>query len=846
MFGAVSTAVAALRAVRQPLPRTHRRLEGGALPTGSTRAACGPRQDRVVRGHPRDAARVHEVLEDAGVAALRVPTAAVRRLLLAVLVLESIFCLRNELCRQHLAAEHLQSLGLRGVASTAVGPKPTPRLAVQHVVVLGAEGKEVRELLVREEPLVLLVAQDALHGTQFVDLSLVDLLFNCADAQQTVHKDVVALPKAPHPLSGLHVRDRVPVWVEDDYARRADEVDADAADAGRHERDEDAGVVVEGVDEGEAVCDGRAPVEPDVLGAVVLDGGLNDVEHRPRLREHDCLAPLRLPRVQQRQEDLQLAGALVRRRDVVLGDVEVRWAHKPWVVADFTHHGQRLEEQLAASVGAHHHGLARERVLVVAVHDAVRHVLGHEVRRVHVDLLLRELAEQDLLRLRGEHHADVGLHATQQERRDECLERAAVLVRVLHLLGCCAAVRARLDGLVEGLDEGLVRAQELRVYEVEQGPQLDQPVLDGRARHEDAVRRRDGLAGDGRRGLGVADKVALIEHDVVDLRRQEVVQRVPYHGVRGDDDAVLETHIAQERRGRAAVCARGVQHVDAQHGGPEVQLAHPLRQDRRGADNDRGAFAETRVVQGTEEDRHLHGLAETHLVRKDTADAEAVQLPQPLHAHALVVEELVPDRHGNRKPAVEAHVVGLVLGVVRPGLEHRRDLRHRHPVLGLVLDGSAEGSQELPLHVGAAVLCRRCREDVRRRALLAARRQVVVIVDVYGGDLPLHAFPLDPIVVPLLLCCLLLLAQALAAPVAPMLLLHALDLRVHRRQPRHVPLIVAVVVVGLETADRTCHAGPHLGALHEPRHGRAPRQLWVRCGRSRARRLERRRRRGRR
>ena len=50
-------------------------------------------------------------------------------------------------------------------------------------------------------------------------------------------------------------------------------------------------------------------------------------------------------------------------------------------------------------------------------------------------------------------------------------------------------------------------------------------------------------------------------------------------------------------------------------------------------------------------------LAQAHFVADDAAGALRVQLPEPLHAGALVVEEAAVDVAGHAEAALKAHVV---------------------------------------------------------------------------------------------------------------------------------------------------------------------------------------------
>ena len=96
---------------------------------------------------------------------------------------------------------------------------------------------------------------------------------------------------------------------------------------------------------------------------------------------------------------------------------------------------------------------------------------------------------------------------------------------------------------------------------------------------------------------------------------------------------------------------------------PGAQLALPLAQHGGGAHHQAGAV-QPAVVQRAQKGGQLHCLAKAHLVTDDPPGALRVQLPEPLHAGALVVKEAAVDVAGHAQPPFEAHVFfGGVRGV---------------------------------------------------------------------------------------------------------------------------------------------------------------------------------------
>eukprot|EP00966_Prymnesium_polylepis_P210782 4880974-Prymnesium_polylepis.1 len=132
-------------------------------------------------------------------------------------------------------------------------------------------------------------------------------------------------------------------------------------------------------------------------------------------------------------------------------------------------------------------------------------------------LLVRQLAEEHLLRLVGQVELDVGLQPPQQVWPDQVAQDERALVRGLHLEVGRVGIGTGGDGYRKLLLEGGQCAQLAREDKVEERPELRQPVLDGRAREDDAVGRVEALADEGHLRVRVADLVALVEDHVLPL-----------------------------------------------------------------------------------------------------------------------------------------------------------------------------------------------------------------------------------------------------------------------------------------------------------------------------------------
>ena len=247
-------------------------------------------------------------------------------------------------------------------------------------------------------------------------------------------------------------------------------------------------------------------------------------------------------------------------------------------------------------------------------------------------------------------------------RTDERAQHERALVGGLHLEARGVGVGARGDGQPELLLEGGQRAELAREDEVEERPELGELVLDGRAREDEPVARVEALADLRDGGVGVADLVALVEHDVLPLLLQQQPRVLPHRLVRRDQHRARAAlarahHAAHDRgaRGRVARAGAVVQQLRLNLRRPPPQLAHPLAHHRRGRHHDARPRAATVVERGPDA-HHLQRLAEAHLVAHHAAGLLPVQLPQPLDAGLLVREEVLPQPARHAQPVVE-HLV---------------------------------------------------------------------------------------------------------------------------------------------------------------------------------------------
>lgn len=127
-------------------------------------------------------------------------------------------------------------------------------------------------------------------------------------------------------------------------------------------------------------------------------------------------------------------------------------------------------------------------------------------------MLTSETAKQDLLVFLRQikSHFHVGLDTSQQIRCYGVAKDTRALVGGLHLNVVGIGVAALNDWDREVLHECGQSAEFAREYEVEEGPELFQIVLNRRARQDDAVRRAEALGNDCDLRVRVADLVAFV------------------------------------------------------------------------------------------------------------------------------------------------------------------------------------------------------------------------------------------------------------------------------------------------------------------------------------------------
>eukprot|EP00982_Pelagococcus_subviridis_P003848 28616-Pelagococcus_subviridis.AAC.1 len=142
----------------------------------------------------------------------------------------------------------------------------------------------------------------------------------------------------------------------------------------------------------------------------------------------------------------------------------------------------------------------------------------------------------------------------------------------------------------------------------------------------------------------------IAHHAQVLVRREEDALRVSDALA---DDVTPRLFLRSARRGARGRAHRAlVEDAAVQLRRPRAKLAAPLPEHRRRAHDERG-LVQTGAFERAQKRGDLDGLPQSHLVSDDAAGALAVNLPQPLDARLLVLEETVVRLRGEPQAAVE-------------------------------------------------------------------------------------------------------------------------------------------------------------------------------------------------
>jgi len=251
---------------------------------------------------------------------------------------------------------------------------------------------------------------------------------------------------------------------------------------------------------------------------------------------------------------------------------------------------------------------------------------------------------------------NVLLHPAEQEGQRLSMERLHGQSSAFLFLGRGLGVPTGQNGLAVTRLELLLAAQESGHEEVEQRPQFQHVVLDGRSREDEPVIGDQLLDGLGRFRLAVLDHVTLVQNAVVPAQGGKKVDVVADDVVRGDDqivarDSLPESHPLRRRSGV-------MQRIQVLGADEFLHFVDPVTRQCGRADDDgrKGAggwvfrLAEFRlalmVVSGQNANR-LQRLAQTHVVAEDSVQAVLVEEGQPIDSVLLIGTQFRIDRNGH-------------------------------------------------------------------------------------------------------------------------------------------------------------------------------------------------------
>ncbi|GIX61225.1 S1 RNA binding domain-containing protein [Babesia caballi] len=412
-------------------------------------------------------------------------------------------------------------------------------------------------------------------------------LLDGADGDEVVDVDDAVLgAHAVGAVLGLDHLAGHPVQLGEDDGGRSGEVEADATGSERQQSDAALVVGLEAPNVVLALGLGGGAVDAHVVAALLLQGGLDGVQHGAVVREDD-----------------ELDGALEQMRDVLANGLDLGLASQ---AEDLLHGGARLAVD-AVLLGERLLGLAKELRGQLDGHagaDLGGQLLQHGV----LEAADHDGADHEVVELEGVLRAGVA-HAVAVEV--ELLLAVAGEERVVR----AEAGQDAADLLVE-LRRG-----------VERGRAGEQNDALG------ALEERDEAAG--APGLAVLQVVRLVANDDAEAVLEVLVQRVE---VVGDDDDARKVG----NGGFAILDGADLVRLD-EVGQPPLALVVPLEAQRGGADDEQRPVL---LVEGRYRER-LERLAEAHLVADEDA---AVAVHAELHALALegaqLAVELLADEVG--------------------------------------------------------------------------------------------------------------------------------------------------------------------------------------------------------
>ena len=199
-------------------------------------------------------------------------------------------------------------------------------------------------------------------------------------------------------------------------------------------------------------------------------------------------------------------------------------------------------------------------------------------------------------------------------------------------IGIVRPVRKAFDEV----SELLRRSQQPRIDEVENGPEIAEPVLDGGAGQRESCMRLQPFDGPRLLGIGVLDGLRLVHDDQMpggfgdpwDAEERAVAGDYQVHAAQPPGRKALE--FGGRKRGRMG-------DEGLQTGRKAFDLRCPVRQQRsRGYQQARLRLTGRLALQDEEQGKNLNSLAESHVVGQACPQAEFREEIEPAYSHLLV------------------------------------------------------------------------------------------------------------------------------------------------------------------------------------------------------------------
>eukprot|EP00047_Mylnosiga_fluctuans_P017887 m.65181 g.65181 ORF g.65181 m.65181 type:complete len:601 (-) comp7311_c0_seq1:217-2019(-) len=440
-----------------------------------------------------------------------------------------------------LSAAFGRTLGLNQCAAIrAVAVAAQQRMRVTHRVV--AESEQIPQILdAKLGAACCAIIDDGPADALLADLPLKYFLLNRARGEETVDVHRTLLPIAPDSRHGLNVRRGIPVDVEHHEARRAGDVEPNAAGLGAEQKDEVIRVLgVELVHDCNALRDGRGALQADGLEGELLADGIEHVEALGRVG-HDQ-HPLRrrgLDTLQDLHNNVEFAGdACIHDIAELRDELDYRSKHGRVLLVGCSAGGPGSQKRRAVAKLFERGNADQMRCPAARRAQAQLNHVAAEHAHIELALQRRWRAEHDILVLVRQVLVVDLLRATQAEHLDDAVQLGRAPAAQRLLVGRRLRLARLHNRLLVHAPKGRQVSQNPWAAELDNGEELLQIILDrctGQGNSTSCRQARDGRAG---LGAGVLEAMGLVAHEHVEGDGLDGVQIAQHHLVRDNHHRV--------------------------------------------------------------------------------------------------------------------------------------------------------------------------------------------------------------------------------------------------------------------------------------------------------------------